>query len=104
METNKLKDFFEENDFIVHLTEQDGVQCAEIETWTNGGVDMILWLNPFTVKAFEDVVNNFNVDDEIEIHRQGKDYKNAFTIKESLNDFEEYHGRLKNTLSKLLTQ
>lgn len=52
MTTENLKNFFEEKDFNVHLTEQDGTQCAEIETWTNGGVNMILWLNPFTVEEF----------------------------------------------------
>ena len=53
MTTENLKNFFEEKDFNVYLTEQDGNQCAEVETWTNGGVNMILWLNPFTVEEFK---------------------------------------------------
>jgi len=103
MTTEKLKAFFEENDFAVHLTEQDNVQCAEVETWTDGGVNMITWLNPFTVEEFEERVNNFDTDEEIELHRQGQDYKNAFSIRESLVDFEEYHNRLKDVLKKLKT-
>ncbi len=101
MKTEKLKKFFEENDFNVHLTEQDNVQCAEVETWTNGGVNMITWLNPFSSKEFESYVNDFNIDETIELHRQGQDYKNAFTIRQSLKDFEDYHTRLKTTLSEL---
>jgi hypothetical protein len=101
MTTENLKNFFEEKDFNVHLTEQDNVQCAEVETWTNGGVNMIMWLNPFTVEEFTQRVNDFDVDEEIELHRQGQDYKNAFTIRESLKDFENYHNRLKDVLSDL---
>lgn len=101
MKTNKLRLFFEENDFNVHLTKQDNVQCAEVETWTNGGVNMIMWLNPFTVEEFEGYVKDFDVDETIELHRQGKDYKDAFTISQSLKDFEQYHTRLKATLSEL---
>lgn len=101
MTTEILKNFFEEKDFNVHLTEQDGNQCAEVETWTNGGVNMILWLNPFTVEEFKERVNNFDVDEEIELHRQGQDYKNAFTIRESVEDFEDFHIRLKDVLSEL---
>ena len=101
MTIENLKNFFEEKDFNVHLNEQDGVQCAEIETWTNGGVNMIMWLNPFTIEEFTQRVDDFDVDEEIELHRQGQDYKNAFTIRESLKDFEDYHNRLKDVLSDL---
>jgi len=101
MTTENLKNFFEEKDFNVHLTEQDNVQCAEVEIWTNGGVNMIMWLNPFTLEEFTQRVNDFDVDEEIELHRQGQDYKNAFTIRESLKDFEDYHNRLKDVLSDL---
>jgi hypothetical protein len=101
MTTENLKNFFEEKDFNVHLTEQDNVQCAEVETWTNGGVNMIMWLNPFSTEEFESYVNDFDVDETIELHRQGQDYKNAFTIRESLKDFEDYHNRLKDVLSDL---
>jgi hypothetical protein len=101
MTTENLKNFFEEKDFNVHLTEQDNVQCAAVETWTNGGVNMIIWLNPFTVEEFTQRVNDFEIDEEIELHRQMQDYKNAFTIRESLKDFENYHNRLKDVLSDL---
>lgn len=101
MITENLKNFFKEKDFNVHLVEQDNVQCAEIETWTNGGVNMILWLNPFTIEEFEERVNDFDVDEEIDLHRQGQDYKNAFSIRESVKDFEDYHSRLKDVLSEL---
>jgi hypothetical protein len=101
MTTENLKNFFKEKDFNVHLVEQDNVQCAEVETWTNGGVNMIMWLNPFTIEEFEQRVNDFDVDEEIDLHRQGQDYKNAFSIRESVKDFEDYHNRLKDILSEL---
>jgi len=101
MKTQELKKFFEENDFNVFLSKQDGKQCAEVEKWTDGGVDMIIWLNPFTVEEFKSYVNDFDVDEEIEMHRQMKDYKQAFTISQSLEDFTNFHNHLKAIAEKL---
>lgn len=101
MRTIDLQHFFEANDFNVFLSEEEGVQCAEIEKWTNGGVDMIFTLNPFTKESFIERVNDFDIDEEIELHRQGQDYKNAFTITKSLKDFTDFHNDLKEVVEKL---
>lgn len=100
MKNKKLISFFEENDFSVNIFMEEKIECAEIETWTSGGVNMIHLLRPFNIKQFKEIVNDFNVDEEIELHRQGSDYKNAFTIRESLEDFEEYRNRLKEVSFK----
>ena len=99
--TEKLTEFFEEQEFQVHLTVQDNQQCAEVEMWTDGGVDMIIWLNPFTIEEFKSYVKDFDIDNEIELHRQGDDYKKAFTIRESLKDFTKYHNHLKKMVKLL---
>lgn len=104
MKTRGLKKFFENKNFNVHLTKQDGMQCAEIESWTNGGVNMILWLYPFTIESFKNVVECFDVDEEIDLHRQSESYRNAFKIKESVKDFNDFHERIKycsNELTKM---
>lgn len=101
MTTEKLKNFFEENGFNVHLAEQDNVQCAEVEKWTNGGVDMIIWLNPFTVEEFKSYVDDFDVDETIDSHRQDSRYRNDFTISQSLRDFTDFHNHLKKVAQKL---
>lgn len=100
-EQKKLKDFFEKQDFNVHLFKQDNQQCAEVEKWTDGGVDMIFTLMPFTAEKFIERVNDFNIDEEIDLHRQGKDYRNAFTISESLKDFKNFQKGLKKVVQRL---
>ena len=101
--TNKqLRDFFENEEFIVMPFKQDGKRCAEIEKWTNGGVDMNILLMPFTVKEFKDYVENiYDVDDEIDLHRQGKNYRKTFRISESVKDFTDFHDHLKEVAAKL---
>lgn len=98
MKTNikKLQDFFEDNGFNVYLFKQDNKQCAEIEKWTDGGVDMVFTLMPFSKRKFIECVGNFDVDEEIDVHRQDQRYKNDFTISESLKDFTDFHNSLKN--------
>jgi hypothetical protein len=99
--TEKLQEFFEQEGFNVHLFEQDKQQCAEVEKWTDGGVDMIFCLVPFNKEQFNERVNDFSVDEEIDLHRQGKQYCDAFTIRESLKDFTNFHKGLKATQKKL---
>jgi hypothetical protein len=98
---NAVIAIFEENDFQVHTVKEGKVLCAEIETWTTGGVNMIHYLRPFTVEEFERMVNGFDVDEEIDGHRQDSRYRDAFRITESVKDFEEYHTRLKDVLEQL---
>jgi hypothetical protein len=97
----KLVDFFETNDFNVYQFEQDNENCAEIEIWTDGGVDMIITLQPFTSKEFIEYVNDFNVDNQVDFHRQDERYRKDFSISESLKDFKKFHKHLKNIVSKL---
>ncbi len=101
MKTRQLKKFFEDNGFNVSLYKQEGKQRAEIESWTDGGVDMIINLNPFTVEEFKDFVNNFDIDDEIDLHRQDKRYKKVFRISQSVEDFTRYADVLDELILKL---
>ena len=101
MTPDKLKDFFEKEDFLVHPFEQDGQQCAEVEKWTNGGVDMIITLIPFAADEFISYVDNFSVDEEVDEYRQDNMYRKAFTIQQSLEDFTNFYEIIKEVSEKL---
>lgn len=77
----------------------------ELEMWTNKGVDMIIYIEQdkfdSVLVGIEQYINNFNIDEEIDIHRLDENYKNNFTIKESLEDFELYIETLKNICKEL---
>lgn len=108
MTIEKFVSIVESFDFTVHEYEENEVlRGYELETWTNGGVDMLLFIDcrncpevsmKFVVEELESSINAFSVDEEIDIHRQGEDYRNAFTVRESLEDFEEYETRLHELL------
>jgi hypothetical protein len=72
MKANKLERLFNDFGIPVYRTKQDGVGCAELNTYTAGGVNMIVWLNPFTVESFREWVDNFDIDEEIETHRHDR--------------------------------
>lgn len=99
--TEKLQAFFEENDFIVHLFEQDNMLCGEIEKWRTGGVDMNISLMPFSEESFIEYVNGFDVDEEIDLHRQDERYKNDFSITKSLDDFIAFANMLDRVVTLL---
>ncbi|MEZ3441556.1 hypothetical protein [Alistipes sp.] len=100
--TEELKRAFEEElDFSVNLVEQDGVIGAEVEGWTKGGVDMIAWLHPFTAEEFNRYVEDFDTDEQIDLYRQAEDYRNAFTCRQSVEDFDDWKKRLQDSVQEL---
>jgi hypothetical protein len=62
---------------------------------------MCFELHPPIVESFEDCVNYFDVDAEIDHHRRDSRYCADFPIKRSLADFEAFESRLEQTLLKL---
>lgn len=104
MKNKNLATMLEDANFIVHKFTQDGKKCAEVETWTEGGVNMIITLQPFTKKEFLSYVEDFSVDEEIDSHRQDQRYKDAFKISESVKDFEAFHNSLKEVVALLTKQ
>ena len=74
---------------------------TEISKHTKGGVEMIFQLEPFTKEAFEDIVNDFDVDDQIQYYWNDPKYKENFTIRQSLKDFEDFKNQLEELNQKL---
>lgn len=99
----------ENKKFIESIGEFFGVyeddEIVELETWTNGGVNMHIVLRKDSDKnyleQFEDYLKDFDVDEEIEIRRQDEQYRNVFTIRESLQDFEAYKEWLSNVYANI---
>lgn len=96
MNKKQLINLLNDQDFHVHLFKQDKKYCAELETWTVGGVNIIIVLMPFTIEELISYIDSFDVDENIMLHRQDKSYCTAFTLRESLEDFEAFHKRLQS--------
>ena len=77
----------------------------ELESWTDGGVDMFIHIdkesNKKVVEQLREFIDNFDIDDEIDIHRQDKAYCDAFRITDSVKDFEGYVEFLEDVLYEL---
>lgn len=76
----------------------------EMETWTNKGVDMLIDLEKDGDSLLEQLKNyadNFDIDYEIDLYREGERYRNDFTIEESLEDFKDYINYVKNLINEL---
>lgn len=94
---DKVIEVIEAHEFSVSTSDD---RYWEMETWTDGGVDMIHlidfrdYLDGITAENIIDQINqisaDFNVDEEIDLHRQRKDYCAAFTCSQSVKDFEDY--------------
>ena len=81
-------------DGVIHEHED----IFEVGIHTDGGVEMWIVLHKDYAGGLEEQFNkyveDFDVDEEIELHRQDERYKNDFTIRESLDDFEAYRQYL----------
>lgn len=81
----------------------DDNEYLELEAWTDGGVDMFIdiYSNKDIVEQLEEYIDNFDIDEEIEIHRECKDYKKNFTIRKSLEDFENWLKSVEDIIKRL---
>lgn len=78
----------------------------ELETWTNEGVDMIITIEKngdTLLEQLKEYIDNFDIDSEIDMYRENEEYRNNFTIKESLEDFESYISYVKDLIKELET-
>ena len=77
----------------------------ELESWTNGGINMLISIDKNSdnnlLEQLERFVENFDIDEEIDIHREDENYKRNFTIRESINDFENWVDYIEECISKL---
>lgn len=101
-EQKRLYDFIEDNGNRIYLFEQDNQICAEVENWTDAGVNMVITLMPFCFGELVDYYDFFDIDDEIDIHRQNENYRKTFRISQSLNDFEKWQDDLSEMIKGFL--
>ena len=99
--TSKEREILEE---LFNISE--GTNEIELESWTNGGVDMFITIDKNSyntlLEQLKEFVENFDIDEEIEIHRKDENYKRNFTIRESITDFENWFTYVvKNCISQL---
>lgn len=91
-----------ENYFTIFEDESD----YELETWTNKGVDMIITIEKdggTLLEQLKEYIDNFDIDSEIDMYRENEEYRNNFTIKESIEDFEDYISYIKDLIEELET-
>lgn len=77
---------------------------VELETWTIGGVNMIIVLDASgnLYEQFKSYVKDFDMDEEILLLMNNDDsYRHAFTLGEAVNDFNRFKETLSSTLDEL---
>lgn len=98
--TSKERELLEE---LFNISES--ADDLELESYTDGGVDMFITIEKDNsnnlLEQLERFVENFDIDEEIDIHREDENYKRNFTIRESINDFENWVDYIKECISKL---
>jgi hypothetical protein len=111
----KTFDKIEKSGISINDYEEEGKLCGyELNTCTDGGVNVIIFIDfrdtdkdPKNEKDFKDLfsehVNNIDIDEEIELNRQDKSYKQAFTLTEAVKDFTAYKKRLSKLVKSLKT-
>lgn len=102
-----------EIEFSIDNYEENGVLCGyELNTYTDAGVNEIIFLdfrdenkdplnpNDF-IAEFESYMRDYTIDDRIESNRQDKRYREDFTLKQSLKDFEKWEKSILKLIENL---
>lgn len=93
IEDSKLVKILRSRDFLV----DELISEIEVTGRTNNGVEMLHYLpkdNNLAMVEFESIFQNFDIDEEVEIHMQDKSFRRNFSYKEAYEDFEEYEKTL----------
>lgn len=105
----KIFDRLENSNIQIHEYKEGKKLCGyELNTYTDGGVNQIVFIDfrdtgkkPKNANDFKELflerVNSIDIDEEIELNRQDKAYRQAFTITVAVKDFSDW----KNNLLKL---
>ena len=95
-----------ERDLLLELFNiNESAYGLELESCTDGGVNMLIGIDKDSdydlLAQLEQFVENFDIDEEIDIQRQDAYYRRKFTIKESIRDFENWLDYIEECISKL---
>lgn len=94
-------------------TENEVLCGYELNTYTDGGVNEIIFLdfryqgksatnvNDF-LEEFKDYMTYLSIDDRIESNRQNAGYRKDFTLKQSIKDFTKWEKSLNKLVNKLI--
>lgn len=97
--------------FSVTLYEEnDKGECGfEIEDWTPNGVDMIHFIDlreeknrydPFALLGhIRDIAETFDPDDEVRAHMEDGEFRNAFSCREAVEEFDGWKKRLEELVA-----
>ena len=99
------------NNISVDEYKEKNILCGyELNTYTNGGVNMIVFLDfrdsgdvtsPYDfAKKFSEYMDSTDINKLISLHRQDKTYVSHFTISKSLKDFKNWIKEMKKIISK----
>ena len=107
MEISRILEIAEQHNFVLHEYEEKGIVCGyEMETWTDNGVNMIHFIDcrvsshpdgltaQNVLEELKQISAYFDVDLQIDVHREGDSFRKAFSIRQALDDFEAYEARL----------
>lgn len=102
----KIFNKIEKASISIHEYEENDKLCGyELNTYTNGGLNQVVLVDfrdtdkdPKKAKDFKELflqrVKDIDVYEEVEMNRQNKQYRDAFTLRESLDDIEEWKKEL----------
>lgn len=107
MEIIRILELAEQHNFVLHEYEEQGIVCGyEMETWTDNGVNMIHFIDcrmssypdgltaQNVLEELKKISAYFDVDLQVDSHRESDRFRMAFSIRQALEDFEGYEARL----------
>lgn len=86
---DSARDFFETLSFHVYDCGDGQLELSGVHT--KGGVEMIITIEEhYWIESFLDYYEGFDPDEEVNLHRQSSDYCHDFSLRESIDDFEDW--------------
>lgn len=84
----------------VYLFEQDGCVRAEIDTYTDDGIEMLVTTNEeLSTGDVNEYLRYFDVDENVQLHYNVENRPSYFTLRVLLDNFENWQEDMKKIMS-----
>ena len=109
----EIINLIEDKGISIDNYEEDEKLCGyELNTYTDGGVNEIIFLDfrdegenaldpKQFIEKFKTFISDFDIDERIDMYREDQNYKNNFSISESLIDFKDWKREMKELIKEI---
>lgn len=98
-EQKRLYDLISDK-YDISLDIVNGEFEAEINCYTNHDINMVFYINPFTLAEIDSYFDNFDIDNEVQLMYESSSFRERFSLREAIAEYEDWIEEWEDNISE----